>query len=278
MTDDSSSSLSAAEGPARRWCFTLNNYTADEYLSVTEWKNIQYMVAGVEVGESGTKHLQGAVHWTVPKRFSAMRKLLKRAHWEKMISTGMEAFDYCKKDGDFIEVGEPVRQGQRTDITAVYKAVAERKSLRETAHANLLNYQAIRTFEILATLETPGLIFRNIHWIWGPTGTGKSRHAYEAGAHFMKRIGTFWTEYRGQTTVCLDDIRPFDITRAELLGITDIYPIQINVKGRMEWWWPDTVYITCPMDPETFWSEMHGTFSNDLKDQLIRRLKTVTKL
>lgn len=90
--------------PARRWAFTLNNWTQDEYDSLVgsldqagaEW------VIGREVGASGTRHLQGVVARDVKWRpLPWLNGGGKRAHWEKCKGTWCQNVKYCAKDGDF---------------------------------------------------------------------------------------------------------------------------------------------------------------------------------
>lgn len=53
------------EQPVKRWCFTLNNPTADERRHIEEIitsGTIDFAVIGNEVGDSGTPHLQGFVN------------------------------------------------------------------------------------------------------------------------------------------------------------------------------------------------------------------------
>jgi len=63
------------------------------------------MVVGNEVGENGTKHLQGFVVYQTRTRFATVKSQLPRAHIEKMAGTPIQASDYCKKDGNFEEFG-----------------------------------------------------------------------------------------------------------------------------------------------------------------------------
>jgi len=97
--------------PIFNWQFTINNYTNDD-LEEVEIVSAQcnYLVYGKEVGENGTPHLQGMLQLKKKKRFSQMKKLLRRAHFEQCRNPAMLA-RYCKKDGDFVEYGRLVSQG-----------------------------------------------------------------------------------------------------------------------------------------------------------------------
>ena len=104
----------------RGWVFTLNNYTQDEYDALSRLEP-EYIVYGKEVGESGTPHLQGFLHFANPRIMP--KKLIPRAHWEPLRGTPKQASDYCKKDGDFYEHGTLPNQGKRNDLDEVYDAV-----------------------------------------------------------------------------------------------------------------------------------------------------------
>lgn len=100
-----------------RWCFTLNNFTEDEFNHLQSLgdnmvgNGLVYLVFGRETGESGTPHLQGFVVFSTRKRLRFLRNFISaRGHYEAARGDTSEAADYCKKDGDFIEFGElPVR-------------------------------------------------------------------------------------------------------------------------------------------------------------------------
>lgn len=130
----------------KRWCFTLNHYTDDEYDKVFPRDAsgqrglaalLEYACVGKEVGASGTPHLQGFVSFVNRTRFNTARTFLLRAHWEVARSVDV-AIDYCKKDGNYFEAGvRPVesRQGKRSDLDAFMSTVKDgvrcRKKLRE---------------------------------------------------------------------------------------------------------------------------------------------------
>lgn len=93
---------------SRHWVFTLNNYNDEDEATIQALAGVDYLVYGRETGEAGTPHLQGFISFTNRKRFLQVRNLLGgRAHVERMLGTANQAATYCKKDGDFFEVGTP---------------------------------------------------------------------------------------------------------------------------------------------------------------------------
>lgn len=156
---------------AKRWCFTLNNYTEEEeanLLTLPDRVDVQYFVFGREVGEQGTPHLQGYVYFTVAKRFTFVQSAIPRAHIEVSRGSPKEASDYCKKDGDFFEHGTvPGKQGSRSDIDEILqwldefieengRAPTAREVVRDQPKA-FLRYRDFVHFAQLRAPE-PGLI------------------------------------------------------------------------------------------------------------------------
>lgn len=94
------------DSAAVAWCFTWNNYPNVGSLSSCEVfssksSEISRLVAGREVGENGTPHLQGYVEFIKKKRFTELKKLFPDGiHWEKKSkkSSKMQAIQYCWKE------------------------------------------------------------------------------------------------------------------------------------------------------------------------------------
>lgn len=108
---------------AKRWCFTLNNFSPQEYQHIADAYGsgtLEYIVAGRETGESGTPHVQGFVCFNSRVSLQHVKSFLgARLHCEVSRGTPQEASDYCKKDGDFLEFGTlPAPQGKRSDWDA----------------------------------------------------------------------------------------------------------------------------------------------------------------
>jgi len=74
----------ARDAPARKWVFTLNNYTEadiERIKGVLKADACYYAVVGKEVRESGMPHLQGFVHFKARIRLTAPhKKLHDKAH------------------------------------------------------------------------------------------------------------------------------------------------------------------------------------------------------
>lgn len=101
---------------AKRWCFTLNNYTDDDLTRVKDFltpETCVFAIVGKEVGDSGTRHLQGFIHFRARKTFVSVHKALPGAHLEVSKGTDIENQVYCKKGGDvFVEVGVPAHKNE----------------------------------------------------------------------------------------------------------------------------------------------------------------------
>lgn len=120
---------------AKRWVFTLNNYTEDEEQTIcdlaTEGGPFSYLVFGREVGASGTPHLQGFFALHAQLRHANVRQLggLGRAYLEVARGSPIQSSTYCKKDGDYYEFGElpgsNSSQGKRSDFERLRDWVKE---------------------------------------------------------------------------------------------------------------------------------------------------------
>lgn len=107
----------------RSVCFTLNNYTADEFESIKAI-DAEYMVVGRETGENETPHLQGYIKFHKRMVFSAVKALLPRAHIEKAQGSPQQNDKYCsKQDKEPFRKGELPAQGKRTDLSLLVEDI-----------------------------------------------------------------------------------------------------------------------------------------------------------
>lgn len=90
---------------SRKWCFTLNNYTENEFLSLkTKMEQMEHTlyIIGKEVGKNGTPHLQGFIQFKNPRNFNFLKKMNNRLHIEKSKGNIKQNMKYCSKDNNFI--------------------------------------------------------------------------------------------------------------------------------------------------------------------------------
>lgn len=260
---------------SKTWVFTINNYTPEDVGLMEVWaRESNKFVATKEVGTEGTPHIQGAVTWKAAMRAPALKKLHGRAHWE-VAKAERCCFVYCVKEGsELIIQYERNSKGERTDIAAAYRAVEDGRSEREFMLAEHPGFQALQVFRAakLRLSEPRPIGPIEVIWRYGPTGTGKTRWAYETYPD-LYRVNSFkwWDGYDGQETILIDDMRGDFCKFHEILGLLDIYPFQKETKGGWVQVQFKRVVITAPYSPQEMWS---SRTTEDIA-QLCRRITKV---
>lgn len=236
-----------ASAPARRWCFTVNNYTDDDCAKIAAWP-VRYSVVGKERGgATSTPHLQGFVIWTGTKRLAACKLMHAAAHWEVAKGTNEQAADYCKKDGDFLEYGTMPKPAGETEQLRWKGALdsAKRGALEEIPEDILVRYY--RTFKEIRKdfMSKPDDVddVTGI-WMWGPPGVGKSHKArVDYPGAYLKMQNKWWDGYQNEENVILDDFDSKEL--GHLLKIwADKYSFLAETKGGAIHIRPKKVVIT----------------------------------
>lgn len=268
---------------ARRWCFTINNPTDDDYPEAWTNETIKIMVCQMELGETGTLHLQGYIEMKQPARMAALKKLLPRAHLEKAKGSKEECIRYCLKeetslgtiwflqDGTLrcssndeeeslkkvilskLEAKDGGKESTRLRLCAIQSKLSEGHShlIEEIADNEFdLWVRYYRAFEKYLLMKTPVRSWKtNVHVLQGPTGTGKSKWAMDNfPSAYWKQRSNWWDGYVGQESVVLDEFYgwlPFDL----LLRLCDRYPLMVETKGGQTQFAAKTIVITTNMLP-----------------------------
>lgn len=103
-----------SKSSGRCWCLTIPNYTDTEYDSLLVYfasDKVRYGIVGKELGSTGFPHLQVYLVYHNSVRFSAVKKVFPRAHIEKAKGTAEQNIEYCKKEGNFKEIGDAPSTG-----------------------------------------------------------------------------------------------------------------------------------------------------------------------
>jgi len=124
MTETTNNNNTTSRSRGKHWSFTWNNYNEQDVPTRLP-EGAAYIIAGREVAESGTRHLQGAIGYTTKKSFSQVQHQFPNCHLS-ISRNVVHAVNYCKKEGDYIEFGEvPSKEvrGQRSYIRELQEAV-----------------------------------------------------------------------------------------------------------------------------------------------------------
>lgn len=272
-----------------RWVFTINNYSQDELSQLERLQGdarVTFLICGREVGESGTPHLQGYLELAARTRRNGVRGLpgLDRAYLEAAVGDFNSNVEYCSKGGDVaIRFGEGrPTQGSRSDLLAVESAIrggADAATVCGDHFATYVKYhrgieRAIQLLAIQRSWRT------QVIWIWGRTGSGKSRRAY-AEAQALCGGSVSWVA--DQTLAWFDGWMPnskgallddFD-GRAPisiLLRLFDRYPMKVPIKGSYVEWNPRIVWVTSNFSPRQLYGDKLQF------DALLRRIDEIIEL
>lgn len=253
----------------RNICITLNNPTDEEYLKLQE-RDCGYCILGREVGEGGTPHIQGYYEFKNPVSFNGLKKDFPRMHIERRIGTSKQAADYCKKEGNFWEKGVLSVQGKRNDIAVVKELLEDGAGMRDVVtHVN--SYQAMRCGELILKYKERTRDWKpTVYWFWGPTGTGKTRTAFELCGENEPWVSgkdlQWWDGYDAHENVIIDEFRGDFCKFHELLKILDRYPYRVMNKGGSRQLLATTIYITSCFPPDKVYE------SREDIGQLLRRV------
>jgi hypothetical protein len=267
---------------SRNWVFTLNNPDTKGYVSIDldgeesydldydgqAWKSMllkaTFVVCQLEKGEENkTLHLQGYVEFSNALRLSSVRNMLNGAHWEVRRGTQAEAIAYSTKPETRVcgpwQWGQKGQQGSRSDLDEVVSMVEEGKELYDIVVSNPKTLKYISHIEKLISLQRskprgePRII-----WLYGDSGTGKSRCAWEVlpDAYLFQENENgpqWWDGYRGEKGVILDEFQgkyPF----RQILQLFDRYQLRVQVKGSSRAVHASHFIVTSNEPPEDFYA------------------------
>lgn len=265
---------------AKNWCFTLNNYTEEEVSKLEALGSelappLAYLIFGFEVGENGTKHLQGFISLAQKKRFNYVKEMVSsRCHLEKTKGSPAQNRSYCTKDGEYREFGRcPGGKGKRSDIQQLVSSIKDGASyneIRDQYPQLYLRYEkAINKW--IQDLQQPRNWVPEVNVYWGKTGTGKTRSVYEfiKPEEIYKHPGSGWFDgYTGQKVALFDDYNGGEFKLTYLLQLLDRYPMRVPVKGSFVNWIPRHIFITSNKPIEQWYPNCSEEHLNALKRRI----------
>lgn len=259
----------------KSWCFTLNNpkpsdlawcdlvcRDCDLGTDLRLRKHIELFVVQTEYAPgTGTVHLQGYVRFTDRINIASSKLRLgfsQSPHLERAKGDAKSNFTYCTKGDDIWRrhYGQFPYQGQRFDLERGCEVVrtsgidglySEAPQLMVKYGNGFNRYAAwLLSRAPVRSRQKPRVVF-----IWGSTGTGKSRLAfsYDAKCYSVPcpSNGSFYAygyDPKIHKTVVFDDMRDSWLRLDLLLKLLDRYPCTVNTCGGSASWEPEVIYIT----------------------------------
>lgn len=279
------------------WCFTLHyggaGQVSENDATITFWEALceqaHYAIAGRETApETGQAHLQGYVQLNDKQRITQLKKLPggSTVHWEVAKGDERHNIVYCSKEDPqpLIHGDEPrelnpgKRERERWDdvLHAAKRGDFENiDSKTQVVHARSLDY--IHTKYRATPKDLDPTQHMNL-WIWGPTGTGKSRTAREyfeehEMSMYYKTQNKWWDNYKDEDGFLIDDL---EITNAQHLVVHikqwfDMYAFQAEHKGGMKMIRPKEGVITSNFHP---W-DIFGEKEKEWYEPIMRRMRVI---
>lgn len=225
---------------ARDWCFTAWEKPNPNL------EAIKYMIYGSETcPTSGKFHFQGFAVFCRTCRIPKAKEWIgagQETHLEPRRGTRSQASEYCKKDGDFVELGvlECLTSSDilKLDINRIKEEWP------------LMYCQYHRGIEKLNQRQGEKWRRVDVTVLWGATGTGKTREVMEKEDVFkIDPPYNWWDGYSGENILLIDDYSNRAIPRGMLLNLLDGYRLRLETKGGHTYALWSQVYITCNLDP-----------------------------
>lgn len=279
----------------RNWCFTVNNYTDEDLTKIAtlcENDLFVYVTFGIEVGDSGTPHLQGYLELKNSITLTSLKRHmgLSSCHLESRRGTQDQAIAYCHKDGHFFEYGTK-------KVSAVSSSKKQKNSLLplldvlKTEGVGGLSNHPDCSFTILKHAKEYLVANEKgrdpinpvtVKWYYGPTGTGKTRRAYheatKSGTVYIKSSSGKWFDgYDGEANVIFDDFRDTWFEYSYLLKLLDRYPVRVECKGSSRQFVASTIYVTSPFHPKNLYKGLQDRDVDSI-NQLLRRISTIEEM
>ena len=294
---------------SRKWLLTINNpqdhgMTHDEIIDRAQKFNPDYFCMADEIGESGTYHTHLFLYSSSPMRFGTIKKRFPTAHIDRANGTVQDNRAYIRKEGKWVDTDK-----SETRVEGTFKEFGElpdEASEKSPKYAKLLQCvkEGMSNKEILAI--DPSFAFHlehidklrqdirferyltenrfiKVHYLYGDSGTGKTRSIYEKHppeeicriTHYPARGNVQFDAYKGQSVLVFEEFHS-EIPISMMLNLLDIYPLMLPARYHDRIACYLTVYITSNIPLEEQYKDIH-------KDKLetwnafLRRIHTVTE-
>lgn len=238
-------------------------------LGISKDSKIEYAIFGLEEApDTGRKHLQGFVYWTNAVTGRGAQRRLGLAsgefHAESQRGTHAQASDYAKKDAEIIvahgEIPDPEDRPESAwdyILIMLENGATDSEIMRAyPAHFGRCKsgISAMRMELLAEKLNTWREV--EVEYIWGPTGTGKTRGVLESveSPQDVYRVTDYshpFDGYRGQQTLLLEEFRS-SLPIEQMLVYLDGYyhELPCRYSNKVSGWSKVYIVTNIPMDQQ----------------------------
>jgi len=251
------------------WLLTIPQKDFTPYLP----PQCRYIKGQLERGEQG-----GYLHWQLlvgmsrKSTLAQIQAVFGNVHAE--LSRSSAANEYVWKEATSVaetrfELGAcPFRRNEKKDWESIWLNARCGNLEGIPPDVRTVSYRTLRA--IASDYSVAIGVVREVKVFWGPTGTGKSRQAWEeAGteAYGKDPRSKFWDGYVDQSEVVIDEFRG-GIDVAHLLRWFDRYPVRVEIKGSSRPLVAQRIWVTSNLKPQDWYPDL----DYQTQDALMRRL------
>lgn len=279
-TIDSGNTKPSQSTRARHYQLTLNDVNKYDEIKnyLTQLTNMKYLISCKErAPTTNHEHIHIYVQFSNPRTLKFNK--LCGSHVEKCYGTPKQNRDYIIKDGNIIdEIGEFKSNGGISGLS-----IKDVKNMNDDELDNLpLHY--FNTIEKIKN-KRKNLNIKSVHknvnviYIYGKSGSGKSKNGYELLNQFVDELNNFdevvyingfWNGISENCKCCIyDDFRDTDMKPNEFIKFIDYNKHIMNVKGNYVVNNYKIIIITSIFPP---W-ELYKNKTDEQKKQWLRRLE-----
>ncbi len=270
---------------AVHWVFTDNGPMDGQRRTKAQWEEyltdpgisgkVQYLVVGMEKAPlTGQLHGQGYLQLKDKARMAQVKSLLQAdwLHLEVKVkrSKPEQCITYCKKDGDWMEWGEPKGgQGTRNDIIGGVQILKDGGTMHDLimkCPEVFVKYSGgmLKVKAILQNHSLPAIREVKTYWLWGRTGSGKTmsvvkhegKNLFKLQAYELKNF--WWCGYEGETAILIDEFTSSCCNIVRMTALLDVYKMKLPVKNGHAYAQWNTVYVTSNLQyPEEVYPGAH---------------------
>jgi len=260
--------------------------------------NLEYAIVSMEKHADGNDHLHAT--FKTHNRYKASKNTCfnfiadKQGNYK---SADNGAIQYTIKQGDYITYNIDVKKylqevkvkGPTKLSKGIFQQIVDDITITTTAEDIMLKYPAFylqhskRIKDYIIDFQKAHKPKKrdwemNVSYLYGKTGTGKSREAYKDHTdetHYVlprPQGGNMWFDgYNGQETIIIDDFSHADYSLTKLLNLLDRYAHNVPIKGGMIAMLAKNIIITSNYSPLDIYK---GVDNPEHRNALYRRINT----